>query len=49
MRFDFTGLGSSAEEFENTNSSSNVEDLVRAADYLREHFAAPALLIGHTQ
>jgi uncharacterized OsmC-like protein/pimeloyl-ACP methyl ester carboxylesterase len=48
LRFDFTGLGSSEGEFENTNFSSNVEDLVRAADHLREHFAAPALLIGHS-
>lgn len=48
LRFDFTGLGSSGGEFENTNFSSNVEDLVRAADYLREHFAAPTLLIGHS-
>ena len=48
LRFDFTGLGSSEGEFENTNFSSNVEDLVRAADYLREHFAAPTLLIGHS-
>ena len=48
VRFDFTGLGSSEGEFENTNFSSNVEDLVRAADYLREHFAAPVLLIGHS-
>ena len=48
LRFDFTGLGSSEGEFENTNFSSNIDDLVRAADYLREHFAAPALLIGHS-
>lgn len=48
LRFDFTGLGSSEGEFENTNFSSNAEDLVRGADYLREHFAAPALLIGHS-
>jgi putative redox protein len=48
LRFDFTGLGSSEGEFENTNFSSNIEDLVCAADYLREHFAAPALLIGHS-
>jgi uncharacterized OsmC-like protein/alpha-beta hydrolase superfamily lysophospholipase len=48
LRFDFTGLGSSEGEFENTNFSSNAEDLVRAADYLRERFAAPALLIGHS-
>ena len=31
LRFDFTGLGSSEGEFANTNFSSNVEDLVRAA------------------
>lgn len=48
LRFDFTGLGSSEGEFENTNFSSNVEDLVRAADYLRQRFAAPTLLIGHS-
>lgn len=48
LRFDFTGLGSSEGEFANTNFTSNVEDLVRAADYLRENHAAPALLIGHS-
>jgi uncharacterized OsmC-like protein/alpha/beta superfamily hydrolase len=48
LRFDFTGLGSSEGEFANTSFSSNVEDLVRAADYLRAHFAAPALLVGHS-
>ncbi len=48
LRFDFTGLGSSEGEFENTNFSSNVEDLVRAADHLRQHFVAPSLLIGHS-
>ncbi len=48
LRFDFTGLGSSGGEFANTDFSSNVEDLVRAADHLRTHFEAPALLIGHS-
>src|SRR5262249_31349140 len=48
LRFDFTGLGSSQGEFANTNFSSNVEDLVRAANFLREHYAAPSLLIGHS-
>src|SRR3954470_19469968 len=48
LRFDFTGLGSSAGEFQNTNFSSNVEDLVRAADHLREHYRAPAIVIGHS-
>lgn len=48
LRFDFTGLGSSEGEFANTNFSSNVEDLVRAAGYLREAYSAPAILIGHS-
>lgn len=48
LRFDFTGLGHSDGEFANTNFSSNVDDLVAAADALRERFAAPTLLIGHS-
>ena len=48
LRFDFTGLGHSEGEFANTNFSSNVADLVCAADYLRETRAAPKVLIGHS-
>jgi putative redox protein len=48
LRFDFTGLGASEGEFANTNFSSNVEDLVRAADYLRAAHEAPSILIGHS-
>ncbi|WP_395377038.1 alpha/beta fold hydrolase [Marinicella sp. W31] len=48
LRFDFTGLGQSEGDFANTNFSSNVEDLVLAADYLRHNHTAPALLIGHS-
>ncbi len=48
LRFDFTGLGSSDGDFANTHFSSNVDDLVAAADHLREHFAAPSLIIGHS-
>ncbi len=48
LRFDFTGIGSSEGEFANTNFSSNVRDLVAAASYLRQHHAAPSLLIGHS-
>ncbi|MEQ8510547.1 MAG: bifunctional alpha/beta hydrolase/OsmC family protein [Rhodospirillaceae bacterium] len=48
LRFDFTGLGASEGEFANTNFSSNVQDLLHAADYLRDNFEAPALLIGHS-
>jgi len=48
LRFDFTGLGASEGEFANTTFSSNVDDLVAAADYLREKLGAPAILIGHS-
>jgi uncharacterized OsmC-like protein/fermentation-respiration switch protein FrsA (DUF1100 family) len=48
LRFDFTGLGSSEGDFANSTFSSNVADLVRAADHLRETQKAPAILIGHS-
>ncbi|HEV2954483.1 MAG TPA: alpha/beta fold hydrolase [Xanthobacteraceae bacterium] len=48
LRFDFTGIGASDGEFANTNFSSNVADLVAAADHLRKVARAPALLIGHS-
>src|SRR6195256_5042479 len=48
LRFDFTGLGSSEGEFANTTFSSNVADLVAAANELRRTRGAPALLIGHS-
>jgi uncharacterized OsmC-like protein/alpha-beta hydrolase superfamily lysophospholipase len=48
LRFDFTGLGASEGEFANTTFSSNVADLVAAADHLRKTRQAPALLIGHS-
>lgn len=48
LRFDFTGLGHSEGEFENTGFSSNVGDLVAAADHLRKSDRAPSLLIGHS-
>jgi putative redox protein len=48
LRFDFTGLGSSGGDFANSTFSSNVADLVRAADHLRETRQAPAVLIGHS-
>lgn len=48
LRFDFTGLGGSGGDFANTNFSSNVHDLVAAADWLRDHHGAPTLLVGHS-
>lgn len=48
LRFDFTGLGHSGGEFENTSFTSNVGDLVRAAEALAARDLAPSLLIGHS-
>jgi len=48
LRFDFTGLGHSGGEFANTTFSSNVADLVLAAQFLAGTGHAPDLLIGHS-
>ncbi len=48
LRFDFTGLGASEGDFANTNFSSNVADLVAAADFMRREHKAPKILIGHS-
>ena len=48
LRFDFTGLGASEGEFANTNFSSNVGDLVMAADFMATQNEAPKILIGHS-
>ncbi|MFV0543215.1 MAG: alpha/beta fold hydrolase [Marinicella pacifica] len=48
LRFDFTGLGGSDGEFANTNFSSNVEDLIAAANFLRDEYQAPQVVIGHS-
>jgi len=48
MRFDFTGLGTSEGDFSETNFSSNVLDILAAAEYLRENKRAPAILVGHS-
>ena len=48
LRFDFTGLGGSGGDFANTDFSSNVSDLVAAADHLRKTLGAPSMLVGHS-
>ncbi len=48
LRFDFTGLGASEGEFSQTNFSSNVQDLVAAAEALEREHQAPGLLVGHS-
>jgi putative redox protein len=48
LRFDFTGLGESEGDFSDTNFSSNVADLVTAANWMEQEFVAPSILIGHS-
>ncbi len=48
MSFDFTGLGESQGNFAESNFSSNVQDLISAAQFLKSNFSAPQLLIGHS-
>ena len=48
LRFDFTGLGNSDGDFANTNFSSNVTDLLAAAQALEQQYRPPSLLIGHS-
>ena len=48
LRFDFTGLGSSGGDFSSSTFSSNLDDLASAADFLRNTYSAPDLLIGHS-
>jgi uncharacterized OsmC-like protein/pimeloyl-ACP methyl ester carboxylesterase len=48
LRFDFTGLGQSEGEFAETGLSSDVADLISAANFLTTNYMAPALAIGHS-
>ena len=48
VRFDFTGLGRSEGEFSDSHFSANVADLIAVSDYMKLHYQAPALLVGHS-
>ncbi len=49
LRFDFTGLGSSGGRFEDSNFTTNIEDIEAAAHWLEEELSVPPrLLIGHS-
>src|SRR5690606_1786958 len=48
LRFDFTGLGESEGEFADTNFSGNVEDLLAAAEFLKNNHKSPSLIVGHS-
>jgi len=48
LRFDFTGLAESEGDFADTNFSSNVTDIIAAAQFLEREYEAPKILIGHS-
>jgi len=48
VRFDFTGLGRSEGEFQESHFSGNVADLISVSNYMSENYDAPALLVGHS-
>lgn len=48
LRFDFTGLGDSEGNFAETSFSTNIDDLISAAEFLRVNYQAPKLLVGHS-
>ncbi len=48
LKFDFTGLGESKGDFADTNFTTNVLDLISAADFLEQQYEAPKLLVGHS-
>ena len=48
LRFDFTGLGQSEGDFAETHFSSNVQDLLDAAAYLKQDDHGPEILVGHS-
>lgn len=48
LRFDFTGLGESEGDFSSTTFTTQVGDLVAAAQFLEREYQAPALLVGHS-
>lgn len=48
LRFDFSGLGQSEGDFASTNFSTNINDLLAAAQFMDENNMAPEILIGHS-
>ena len=48
LRFDFTGLGQSGGDFADSNFSTNISDLLDAAQWLADEVGGPDLLVGHS-
>ena len=48
MRFDFAGLGNSEGNFADSNFTTNIDDLISAAEYLKNNYQSPKIIIGHS-
>ncbi len=48
LRFDMTGIGESEGDFSDTNFTTQTEDFISAAEYLKLNYQPPALAIGHS-
>jgi pimeloyl-ACP methyl ester carboxylesterase len=48
LSFDFTGLGQSEGQFEETSFSSQASDLLDAFSYMKEEGMKPSVMIGHS-
>lgn len=48
LRFDFTGLGESEGEFEETSVTTNIQDLTQAAEYMEQRAFGPCAMVGHS-
>lgn len=48
LRFDFTGIGESEGVFADTTFSTNVSDLLCAAEFMARDYSAPKILVGHS-
>ena len=48
LAIDFAGLGESEGEFSDTSFSTNVDDLIAAAEFLSSKYQPPKILVGHS-
>lgn len=48
VRYDFAAIGQSEGNFEDTNFTTSVDDLVAVSNYMRDNYEAPKVLVGHS-
>jgi putative redox protein len=48
LRFDMTGIGESEGDFSDTSFTTQIDDLLSAADFLSKNYKPAKLLIGHS-